>query len=369
MIPLAIPILGEPEQQALSAVINSGWLTMGEQVKNFEKAFAEIHHVDDAIAVSSCTAALHLSLLALGVGPGDEVLVPSLTFVATVNAVLYVGATPVFVDIESLERPHICLKDAKSKLTDKTKAIIVMHYAGYLLDNLPAWRNFADSHQLFLLEDAAHAPAIESVAQISDAAAFSFFSNKNMTTAEGGMVIADKPILEKVRSLRSHGMTTSTVDRHAGHAYSYDVTMLGYNYRIDELRAAMGICQLAQLEKWNERRRKLTTFYRQLFNDSPVIIPFENYRITAAHLLPALLPDNIERNEVMKMLRTAGIQSSIHYPPVHKFSYYQQRFPNVVLPQTETFFQRVITLPLYPDLTETDIETIVKEINIALNTD
>ena len=364
MISLAAPILGESEKQALSAVIDSGWLTMGNQVKNFEKAFAELHGVAEAVAVSSCTAGLHLSLAALGVGDGDEVLVPSLTFVATVNAILYVGATPVFVDIESLEHPHISLEDAKNKITAKTKAVIVMHYAGYLIDNLTDWRTFADANKLFLIEDAAHAPGIETVGQIADAAAFSFFSNKNMTTAEGGMVIARQPeILEKIRALRSHGMTTSTLDRDKGHAYSYDVTMLGYNYRMDELRAAIGICQLSQLKKWNAKRRELTAIYRKLFTDSTIIIPFKDHKITAAHLLPILLPENIDRTQVMKQLRTAGIQSSIHYPPVHKFSYYQKHFPNIKLNTTENFYKHVITLPLYPDLNQSDIETIVKSVN------
>ena len=174
MISLSTPILGEEEKRALCEVIDSGWLTMGDRVAAFEKAFAKLHGVDDAVAVNSCTAALHLSLKALGIGPGDEVLVPSLTFVATVNAVLYVGATPVFVDIEAIDIPHISIDDAKAKLTSKTKAVIVMHYGGYLVD-LKAWRAFADDNGLLLIEDAAHAPAVGAVGRFSDAATFSFF--------------------------------------------------------------------------------------------------------------------------------------------------------------------------------------------------
>ena len=189
MISLSTPILGEEEKRALCEVIDSGWLTMGDRVAAFEKAFADLHGVDDAVAVNSCTAALHLSLKALGIGPSDEVLVPSLTFVATANAVLYVGATPVFVDIDAIDIPHISIDDAKSKLTGRTKAVIVMHYGGYLVD-LKAWRAFADDNDLLLIEDAAHAPAVGAVGRFSDAASFSFFSNKNMSTAEGGMVLA-----------------------------------------------------------------------------------------------------------------------------------------------------------------------------------
>jgi dTDP-4-amino-4,6-dideoxygalactose transaminase len=366
MISLAEPVLGDEEKQALSAVIESGWLTMGDKVKAFEKAFAEMHGVREAVAVSSCTAGLHLSLAALGVGQGDEVLVPSLTFVATVNAVLYVGATPVFVDIDSLECPHISLEEAQSKLTDKTKAVIVMHYGGYLVE-LARWREFADRHQLFLVEDAAHAPGIGTV--VGDAAAFSFFSNKNMTTAEGGMVLARRSaVLEKIRAMRSHGMTTGTLDRHVGHAYSYDVTTLGYNYRIDELRAAMGLCQLSHLKVWNARRRALTKVYRQLLakHCPTVIVPFKSSDVTAAHLLPVLLPEGVERERVMGELRAAGIQSSIHYPPVHHFSYYRARFPNIELVKTERFCQRVITLPLFPSLDELDLEKIVIMLQSAI---
>ena len=263
MISLSDPILGEEEKRALCEVIDSGWLTMGERVAAFEKAFAKLHGVDDAVAVNSCTAALHLSLEALNIGPGDEVMVPSLTFVATVNAVLYVGATPVFVDIQELDIPHISLEDAKAKCTPRTKAVVVMHYGGYLVD-LPAWRSFSDEKGLIMIEDAAHAPAVGAVGRWSDASAFSFFSNKNMSTAEGGMIIArNASALQRMRHLRSHGMTTDTLTRHRGHAYSYDVTMLGYNYRMDELRAAMGLVQLARLRHWNKRRYELSNCYRK----------------------------------------------------------------------------------------------------------
>ena len=263
VISLADPVLGNEEKEALCAVIDSGWLTMGERVARFERAFADLHGAKDAVAVNSCTAGLHLSLNALGIGPGDQVLVPSLTFVATVNAVLYVGATPVFVDIQDEHTPHISLAEAEIKCTSKTKAVIVMHYGGYPVE-LPSWRSFADTKGIFLIEDAAHAPAVGDVGPWSDASVFSFFTNKNMTTAEGGMVLArDKNVLENIRRLRSHGMTTVTLDRYRGHAYSYDVTMLGYNYRLDELRAAVGLVQLARLPEWSKRRHELTNLYRE----------------------------------------------------------------------------------------------------------
>jgi dTDP-4-amino-4,6-dideoxygalactose transaminase len=368
-ISLSTPHLGEEEKQALCRVIDSGWITMGETVAAFERAFAELHGVNDAVAVNSCTAALHLSLVALGIGPGDEVLVPSLSFVATANAVLYVGATPVFVDIQGLDVPHISLEDAKAKCTPRTKAVIVMHYGGYIVD-LEAWRSFSDVNGLSLIEDTAHAPGVGAVGRLSDASAFSFFSNKNMTTAEGGIITSrDASVLERIRHLRSHGMTTDTLVRHRGHAYSYDVTMLGYNYRMDELRAAIGSVQLAHLPHWNKRRYELTNSYRQMLADQipKVVIPFDHTHQTAAHLMPVLLPAEVNKQKIMNHLRCAGVQSSIHYPPIHHFSYYLKRFPGVMLPKTEKFSARELTLPLHPTLTEDDAERVVMSLRKAIH--
>ena len=368
-ISLSDPVLGEEEKNALCSVIDSGWITMGDRVGDFERAFAGLHNVNGAVAVNSCTAGLHLCLKALDIGSGDEVLVPSLTFVASVNAVLYAGATPVFVDLQDAEVPHISIDDAEQSCTPKTKAVIVMHYGGYLVD-LPRWRAFADAHGLMLIEDAAHAPAVGEVGRMSDAAAFSFFTNKNMTTAEGGMVLArDDSVLETMRRMRSHGMTSLTLDRHRGHAYSYDVTMLGYNYRMDELRAAMGLVQLERLREFNARRRELTRFYRKaIAEDIPkVSVPFEPDHETAAHLMPVLLPEDVDRERIMDHLRCDGIQTSIHYPPVHKFTYYQERFPGTSLPNTEQFCARELTLPLHPGLSESDVERVVKTLKRAIS--
>src|SRR5690348_8040845 len=192
MLVVSEPVLGMEEKAALAAVIESGWITMGDRVREFEQAFALLHEAEDAIAVSSCTAALHLILHALGVGPGDEVLVPSLTFVATANSVLYAGATPVFVDIEALDVPHPSFADAAAKCSARTKAVVVMHYAGYLADR-EAWLEFAQSRGLFLIEDSAHAAGTDGDGTLADVAVFSFYGNKNMTTAEGGMVLARDP--------------------------------------------------------------------------------------------------------------------------------------------------------------------------------
>ncbi|MGI0024285.1 MAG: DegT/DnrJ/EryC1/StrS family aminotransferase, partial [Nitrososphaera sp.] len=347
---LATPVVGQEEKLALCRIIDSGWLTMGEHVSAFEEAFARLHGAGSAIATGSCTAGLHMCLAALDIGPGDEVLVPSLTFVATVNAVLHVGATPVFVDIEQDDLPHMSLADAETKCTHKTKAAIIMHYGGYLMDTR-AWRSFTNTYNLRLIEDAAHAPGSDGIGHWSDAAVFGFFSNKNMTTAEGGMIIGiNADVRERIRSLRTHGMTTDTLKRDRGHAYSYDVTLLGYNYRMDELRAAVGITQLPHLTRWNARRRELSALYRQrLAQHVPdIVVPFSDDWKTAAHLMPILLPMGTDRHSIMECLNRRSIQTSIHYPPVHQFSYYRRRFPSLRVLKTESFCEREMTLPLHP---------------------
>ena len=367
-ISLSIPVVGEEEKSALREVIESGWLSMGAKVQAFESEFAARHGQKSAVAVNSCTAALHLILCALNIGPGDEVLVPSVTFVATVNAVLYVGATPVFIDIEDLEHPLISLDNAAAKSSPKTRAVIVMHYGGYVAD-VQRWRDFCDSRGIRFVEDAAHAPLVPGVGRLSDASAFSFFANKNMSTAEGGMVLSpDEDMLSSIRRMRGHGMTSDTLVRHRGHAYSYDVTMLGFNYRLDELRAAVGLVQLRHLPEWNRKRNALTQLYRRkLASETPsILVPFGKEHTTSAHLMPVLLPENSRREGVMDSLRRSGIQSSIHYPPVHLFSYYRELYPGIVLPKSEEFCRRELSLPLHPALGETNVGRVVAGLRTAL---
>ncbi|MDR3567705.1 MAG: DegT/DnrJ/EryC1/StrS family aminotransferase [Syntrophobacteraceae bacterium] len=368
LVSLCNPVLDEAEKEAVLHVIDGGWLSMGERVSAFEDAFAALHEVDQALAVDSCTAGLHLCLAATGIGPGDEVLVPSLTFVATVNAVLYVGARPIFVDIQSLATPHISIEEAEDKCTSRTRAVIVMHYGGYLVD-LPAWRAFADRRGLVLIEDAAHAPGVREVGQWGDVAAFSFFANKNMTTAEGGVVFARDPaVLSRMRTMRSHGMTTGTLERHRGHASSYDVTILGYNYRMDEIRAAIGLVQLEKLPRLNAQRNRLASRYRQRLAETVpgVSVPFGAEQETAAHIMAVLLPEGADRENVMKRMRMEAIQTSIHYPPVHRFDFYRRSFREVSLPVTDRFCAKELTLPLHPGLGEKELERVITALGHSL---
>lgn len=364
MLLVGEPVLGDQEKAALEEVIGSNWITMGKRVHAFESAFAAAHGVPDAVAVSSCTAGLHLALAAHNIGPGDEVLVPSLSFVATANCVLYVGAKPIFVDIESPATPHISLADAQAKCTGRTRAVLLMHYAGYLVPRAP-WRDFAERHGLLLIEDAAHAVGADGAGRLGNSAVFSFYGNKNLTTAEGGMVVADDlAFLDRVRLLRGHAMTASTRQRLDERTPSYDVTALGWNYRMDELRAAIGLVQLDSLAAWNICRRDLTALYRAELKEAfpEIVVPFESTHegsVSAHHFLPVVLPKQIDREAVVKKLYQAGVQTTIHYPPIHRMSYYQERFPGVHLPCTEDFASRELTLPLHPKIRPADVLHVV----------
>jgi len=365
---VSAPIVGIPEKTALSEVIDSRWLTMGDRVQAFERAFAHMHGAEDSVAVASCTAALHLILHALDIGPGDEVLVPALTFVATANAVLYVNATPVFVDIESADVPLMSLVEAEARCTPRTKAVILVHFAGYLPDR-DAWQAFADRRGLVLIEDAAHAPGLKEVGTYGAAAAFSFYGNKNMTTAEGGAVIARDPaLLDKIRLARGHGMSSGTRQRLNSRTPTYDVTMLGFNYRMDEMRAAIGLVQLQGLLEWNEIRRILAVLYRRLLAQHcpSVTVPFSAPRTSAYHIMPILLPETVERQDVIDRLRAHGIQTTIHYPPVHMLTLYRERFPGIHLPKTEAFAQRELTIPLHPEITAPEVEAVVTALSAAV---
>lgn len=285
-----------------------------------------------------------------------------MTFVATANCVLYVGATPVFVDIKSVDVPLMSIADAEAKCTSRTRAVILMHYAGYFADR-DAWQAFARRKGLLLIEDAAHAPGCAEVGSYGVAAAFSFYGNKNMTTAEGGAVIAnDRALLDTIRQMRGHGMTTGTYQRLTSRTSNYDVTMLGFNYRMDELRAAVGLVQLKQLPNWNAIRGQFTALYRNLIAERcpSVRVAFAEPRISTNHIMPVLLPDAAMRSAVIEHLRDREIQTTIHYPPVHRLTYFKRRYPDTRLPKTEEFAQRELTLPLHPGMTTESVEAVVE---------
>ena len=372
-VPLADVAFNEEEEQAVLAVLRSGWLTMGAVTAEFETAFAEMFNVRYAKAVSSCTAALHLACMALDLKPGDEVIVPSLTFVATANAVRYTGATPVFADISGLNNFNISPVAIEAAVTDKTKAVIVVHYAGYSCD-MPAIMEIARENDLYVIEDAAHAVGGSLAGKVlgswGDMACFSFFSNKNLVTGEGGMLVTDNESLaESVHRFRSHGMTSLTWDRHQGHAFSYDVVDLGYNYRIDEMRAALGLVQLRKLDFANQRRRELVARYRQVLEEKlpSVGLPFGDHPgISGAHLMPVLLPAGVNRQQVMEAMKADGVQTSIHYPPIHHFNAYQEFEISGNLAFTEEVSGRELTLPLFAHMDESQVDQVAAALSSAI---
>jgi len=366
--------LDENDIQQVLEVLRSKWLSMGPITQNFEKEFSVYNNIKYSFGVSNGTAALHIAVKELGITQGDEVILPSLTFVATANSVLYCGARPVFADITSYDDFNISPEDILEKISDKTKAIIVVHYAGYPCD-MKAILEIAEDHHLKIIEDTAHAVGAEyqgkKCGTIGDIGCFSFFANKNLATGEGGMIVTERDdIAKKINIVRSHGMTTLTWDRHKGHAYSYDVVDLGFNYRISEIASSLGISQLKKLDMNNNIRKGIAEQYQnQLRNISNIRLPFLHHEgLSAYHIFPILL-ENFPREEFMDRLKAKGIQTSIHYKPIHLFSYYKRLVNSglIKLPKTEYVGDHEVTIPLHPLLSEEKILYVTNTIKDSIS--
>jgi dTDP-4-amino-4,6-dideoxygalactose transaminase len=359
--------------EAVQAVIESGWWSMGARVETFEHAFAEFCSARHAIAVANGTAALHLALLAAGCGPGDEVVLPSLNFVAAANAIVHTGAKPVFCDVLGEQDLNLDPDDAVAAIGPATKAVLPLHYGGHACD-MDAVLRLAERHGLRIVEDAAHAPGAtfngRPCGTLGDVGCFSFFSNKNLPVGEGGMLVTnDDALASRLRLLRSHGMTALTWDRHRGHAHAYDVVEHGFNYRLDEIRAAMGLVQLRRLREENAARGRISAAYRAALDGREgVSMPFAGAEAgtSSHHLAVVLLPAGVPRNDVRTALAEAGVQSSMHYPPIHQFSRFVELGSSRPLPRTEAVAERLLTLPLYGSMSEEDVERVVTSLLDAL---
>jgi dTDP-4-amino-4,6-dideoxygalactose transaminase len=377
-IPLSDLTYGPEEEAAVLRVLRSRWLSMGPEVQAFESEMAQLLGVEHVFAVSSGTAALHLAYLALGLGPGDEVIQPAINFVAAANTTIATGATPVFADIISLNEPTIDPASVERVLTPRTRAVVAMHYGGYPC-RLAELLEICQRHGLALIEDACHAigarysdPRHRSAdgmmcGAVGDVGCFSFFSNKNMATGEGGLVVTGrKDLAERLRLLRSHGMTTLTWDRHRGHASSYDVMAHGFNYRLDELHAALGRCQVQKLPAINARRTELAAEYQaHLGSLADWIVPFAHLEGEHAHHLEVVVaPDPDMRVQTVAALKAAGIQSSLHYPCVPDFWAFE-RFSGAGIARSRLFASRVITVPLFPGMTFDQVEQVCSVISQA----
>jgi dTDP-4-amino-4,6-dideoxygalactose transaminase len=366
-VPLSDVTVDDELVEAVLAVIRSGWWSMGPRVEEFESEFAGFCGAGHAIAVANGTAALHLGLLAVGCGPGDEVVVPSLNFVAAANTIKHTGAEPVFCDIAGPGELNLDPADVDAAVSEKTKAVIVLHYAGFPCD-MAAIDEVAERHGLAIVEDAAHAPGASlggrMCGTLGNVGCFSFFANKNLPVGEGGMLVTDdEELAAQLRLLRSHGMTTLTWDRHRGHASSYDVVLPGFNYRLDEVRAAVGTVQLRRLPAENAGRARVAARYREaLDGQQGLIMPFGGDnpdRVPSHHLAVVLLPEGVDREAVRTALNEVGIQTSVHYPPIHTFSAYRAEAGRP-LPRTDAVAERLLTLPLYGRMIDEQVDAVVE---------
>jgi len=364
-VPLAELNYSEDEVRSVDRVLRSGWWTCGRETEALEREFERYFGARHAIAVSNGTAALHLAFLALGLSSGDEVATPALNFVAATNAMLHLKAVPRFADVDSMEAPVVSAESLARAITPKTRGICVMHYGGYpcRMDSIV---DLARKHGLWIVEDAAHAPGGSwqgvPCGKWGDAACFSFFGNKNLTCGEGGLVVTEnEELAQKLRLLRSHGMDSLTWDRYRGHSFSYDVKAPGFNFRMDDIRAALLRVQLRSLDRINRLREERVRWYRQkLGSDSRWMVAFENYPGKSAyHLLSVVLSEEIPRAGVMRFLKSRGIQTSIHYPPIHQFSCYRNlALSHGDLELTDRLGRRILTLPLFPHMTLDQVEFV-----------
>lgn len=371
------PFIAEDEKQEVLACMESGWLGRGPRVGQFEEDFAKYCHVPFAAAVSSCTAGLHLSMLALGIGEGAEVLVPALTFAATANSVIHAGAVPVFVDVDP-ETGCIDLGEMEKKITPKTRAIVPVHLHGRPID-MERLMSVAKKHNLWVIEDAAH--AIESwvgnkkVGTIGHLGVFSFYSTKNITTVEGGMVIShNRELIDKVKVLCSHGLSSDAWKRYSDAGFKhYLVQEAGFKYNLTDFQAAIGIKQLQKIGQFYERRQTLWKLYQEKLRakNLPLDLPLdpEPGTVHALHLYAPRVKAPHSRDQVMEKLRQINIGSGVHYLSLAEHPYYQktfgykpEHFPNAL-----DFGRRTISLPFTQYLVEQDLDDVVDALTKVLS--
>jgi dTDP-4-amino-4,6-dideoxygalactose transaminase len=354
----------DQELRAVKEVLDSAWLTMGQKTIDFESGFADfLGHNTQCLAVSNGTAALHLALLACGVQVDDEVITPSLTFIADQNVTLFAGASNVLADITSMDDWSVDPREIEARITPMTKAVIVVHYAGYACD-MEKIVDICKRYNLYLIEDCAHTPGSDykgrPLGTFGDVAAFSFFSNKNISVGEGGMAVTTHPeIYQRLKQLRSHGMSVPSFDRYKGRAISYDIELPGLNYRIDEIRSALGLTQLKKLEGANKRRKQLVEHYFSRLDGKPFIsLPFRYFSRGQPnyHIMPVLLYETVDRGNLIESMKQDGIQTSIHYPAIQGFAAYKDKINST--PKAEYVASHELTLPLYPTMTFEEIDLV-----------
>lgn len=369
-LPYNLPMLGDEEINEIIDTLKSNWITKGPKTAQFEKMFAEYVGAKYAVAMNSCTAALHVALVCAGIGPGDEVITTPFTFCSTVNTIIHVGATPVFVDIDPAT---YCIDVAKIEeaITPKTRAIVPVHYAGQACD-MDSIMDIAQRHGLFVLEDAAHAVYTQykgrMIGSIGNATAFSFYATKNLTTAEGGMLTTDdEQLAEKARIISLHGMSHNAWNRYAATgSWYYEVEYPGFKYNMTDIQASLGIHQLEKLEAMQGLRARWADMYNKAFADIPEIItPYvAPWTRPSWHIYAIQVDDEkltIGRDQFIEELKAENIGTSVHFIPVHMHPYYKERFgfSEGDYPITEKVYSRILSLPLYPSMKQSDVEDVI----------
>ena len=377
-LPFSRPSISEKDIAAVVEILRSGWLTTGPKAAEFERAFCEYTGCGGAVALSSATAGMHLVLESLGIGPGDEVITPSMTWVSTVNLIVLAGATPIFVDVD---RDTLLLSPdtVKASLTDCTKLIIPVHFAGAPVDIEPI-RKLAADNKIFLVEDAAHASGTEYRGQRIGGmgnAIFSFHPIKNITTGEGGMFCSDDlELVDCIRRLKFHGLGVDAYDRDMqGRSPQAEVLEPGYKYNMTDISAALGIVQLARVEQFNRRRAEIAAMYRERLAQVDEIIPLcePSYPIKHAwHLFIVRLDTDkadLRRDDFMRELKLRNIGTGLHFRAVHLQKYYRESMSmrRGMLPNTEWNSDRICSLPLFPDMMEEDVDDVVNAIKDVLH--
>lgn len=372
------PNLAQEEINAVVDVLKSGWIGTGPRVQQFQQRFAEYIGTQNAVAVASCTAALHLAMEAVGLGEGDEVITTPLTFAATANSIVHARATPVFADVR-LDSMNIDPREVERRITPRTKAIVPVHFAGRPCE-MDALRAIANRYGLLLIEDAAH--AIESryhgkkIGTLGEVGCFSFYVTKNMTTAEGGMLCTDQhAVAAKARILGLHGLSADAWSRFSDEGYKhYDVVYTGYKYNMTDIQAALGLTQLAKLGPWLERRRQIWTAYDQAFTELPVRrpAPEEPDTVHARHLYTLLIDEKeakISRDRFMLEMHKRGVGTGVHYRALHTQAYYRERFKlrPEEYPNAHWIGERTVSLPLQSGLSDAQVTRITRTVKEVLS--
>ena len=369
------PWISDEDKKIVKKTLTQSMLTLGPQLEKFENDFCKYSKAKYAIAVSNCTAALHLSLMALGIKKDDEVIIPDLTFVADANAILACNAKPVIVDINK-ENFFLSISNIKKNITKKTKAIIPVHIYGQVC-NIEDILDVAKDNNLKVIEDCAHAVGTfhksKHVGTLGNTGCFSFYPTKNITTAEGGMVITNsEKIAEKVRQLRNHGMTKSLKSRYSSeYPWIFDIKQPGYNYRLDEIRAALGITQLKRIKKINELRKKASSYYNKNLQNIPgIILPdMVNDKTHSYHLytIRVTKPYKLSRNQLFKKLKDNGIRTTVYWMPIHKYTAYRKFVKTSNILNTTKIYDEILALPLFPNISKKHQDAVIKVIKSVKN--